>query len=93
MLIFNYYVVSIFSMFRELCEPLELQLDYWLLPGSDSGGGGQTKNKGESTKSTLKSTFRSLQIARLSLSGEQPSPNFTISYTTKEKKQKSMFLF
>ncbi|XP_075222102.1 phosphofurin acidic cluster sorting protein KrT95D isoform X2 [Lycorma delicatula] len=80
------------SMFRELCEPLELQLDYWLIPGSDSGGGSQVKGKGDSTKSTLKSTFRSLQIARLSLSGEQPSPHFTINYSTKEKKQKIMRL-
>uniref|UniRef100_A0A1B6LTQ9 Phosphofurin acidic cluster sorting protein 2 n=1 Tax=Graphocephala atropunctata TaxID=36148 RepID=A0A1B6LTQ9_9HEMI len=83
---------------RELCEPLELQLDYWLLPGKsndargDTGGGGGEKKKGDSTKSTLKSTFRSLQVARLSLSGEQPSPHFTISYSTKEKKQKIMRL-
>uniref|UniRef100_A0A1B6L4B2 Phosphofurin acidic cluster sorting protein 2 n=1 Tax=Graphocephala atropunctata TaxID=36148 RepID=A0A1B6L4B2_9HEMI len=84
--------------YRELCEPLELQLDYWLLPGKsndargDTGGGGGEKKKGDSTKSTLKSTFRSLQVARLSLSGEQPSPHFTISYSTKEKKQKIMRL-
>uniref|UniRef100_A0A1B6CBC7 Phosphofurin acidic cluster sorting protein 2 n=1 Tax=Clastoptera arizonana TaxID=38151 RepID=A0A1B6CBC7_9HEMI len=83
---------------RELCEPLELQLDYWLLPGKtneirgESGGGGGGKGKGDSSKSTLKSTFRSFQVARLPLSGEQPSPHFTISYVTKEKKQKIMRL-
>ncbi|XP_039283108.1 phosphofurin acidic cluster sorting protein 1 isoform X1 [Nilaparvata lugens] len=88
---------------RELCEPLELQLDYWLVPGSEGGGGtggagggggGSTGGGGGKggTKSTLKSTFRSLQVARLSLSGEQPSPHFTISYSTKEKKQKIMRL-
>lgn len=93
MLIFK----NICLCFRELCEPLELQLDYWLLPGKpndirgDSGGGGGGKGKSDSSKSTLKSTFRSLQVARLPLSGEQPSPHFTISYATKEKKQKSKF--
>lgn len=82
---------------RELCEPLELQLDYWLLPckssdaRGDTGGGGGEKKKTDSAKSTLKSTFRSLQVARLSLSGEQPSPHFIINYTTKEKKQKSKY--
>ncbi|XP_054259637.1 phosphofurin acidic cluster sorting protein 2 [Macrosteles quadrilineatus] len=83
---------------RELCEPLELQLDYWLLPGKSLDARGDVvsvnldKKKTDSTKSSLKSTFRSLQVARLPLLGEQPTPHFTISYSTKEKKQKIMRL-
>ncbi|RZF43084.1 hypothetical protein LSTR_LSTR001262 [Laodelphax striatellus] len=58
--------------FRELCEPLELQLDYWLIPGcggegGGGAGGGGGKGKGDLTKSTLKSTFRSLQVALMRL--------------------------
>lgn len=66
---------------------MELQLDYWLV----SYKGNDVKNdvkKNESGKCTLKNTFKSVQIARLS-SGEAPTSHFSVNYTTKEKKQKS----
>lgn len=44
--------------------------------------------KNDSGKLTLKTAFRSLQIAKLTF-GETPVAQFSISYTTKEKKQKS----
>nr|CAD7404115.1 unnamed protein product [Timema cristinae] len=69
---------------QSLSEPLELQLDYWQgLAKPDKG------YKVDSTKSTLKTTFRSLQVQRLPLTGEQPTQHFLMSYSTKEKKQKS----
>lgn len=40
-------------------------------------------------KSTLKTSFKALQIQRLPLPGEQPGPYFYMNYATKEKKQKS----
>nr|CAD7431840.1 unnamed protein product [Timema monikensis] len=72
---------------QSLSEPLELQLDYWQgLAKPDKG------YKVDSTKSTLKTTFRSLQVQRLPLTGEQPTQHFLMSYSTKEKKQKIMRL-
>ena len=75
---------------QSLSEPMELQLDYWLVPGKMSEASAVGKSsKGDTTKSTLKTTFRSLQIQRLPLAGEQPTQHFLMSYSTKEKKQKS----
>ncbi|PNF26036.1 hypothetical protein B7P43_G06355 [Cryptotermes secundus] len=78
---------------QSLSEPMELQLDYWLIPGKASETPAVGKSsKGDTTKSTLKTTFRSLQIQRLPLAGEQPTQHFLMSYSTKEKKQKIMRL-
>ncbi|XP_046401591.1 phosphofurin acidic cluster sorting protein 1 [Ischnura elegans] len=93
---------------ESLLEPMELQLDYWLSPGKGGdggtmggvfgsvvGGGGGKGAKGDApsaTKSTLKTTFRSLAVQRLPPFGEVPTPHFLISYSTKEKKQKIMRL-
>jgi hypothetical protein len=85
-------VVNILKFYRDqsLSEPMELQLDYWLVPGKASEAPAVGKSsKGDTTKSTLKTTFRSLQIQRLPLFGEQPTQHFLMSYSTKEKKQKS----
>jgi hypothetical protein len=69
---------------------MELQLDYWLIPGKASETAVVSKSgKGDTTKSTLKTTFRSLQIQRLPFAGEHPTQHFLMSYSTKEKKQKS----
>ncbi|XP_071439474.1 phosphofurin acidic cluster sorting protein 2 [Hetaerina americana] len=65
-----------------------------MFSGAGGGGGGKGA-KGDApsaTKSTLKTTFRSLAVQRLPPFGEVPSPHFLISYSTKEKKQKIMRL-
>ncbi|XP_063231551.1 phosphofurin acidic cluster sorting protein 1 isoform X2 [Bacillus rossius redtenbacheri] len=74
---------------QSLSEPLELQLDYWQGPGRPPL---EKSSKLDSAKSTVKNSFRSLQVQRLALPGEQPSQYFVISYSTKEKKQKIMRL-
>ncbi|XP_030078830.1 phosphofurin acidic cluster sorting protein 2 isoform X2 [Drosophila hydei] len=80
-------------------EAVELQIDYWPLVrhgeihakesksgmsrGSDSGGG----------KNSIKSTFRNLQVWRLPQSAQQMgdmSNGLTVSFATKEKKQKQI---
>lgn len=66
-------------------EPMDLQIDYWPTLKSNEG----TK-KADSSKFTLKNTFRTLHISRLPIMGEfTHSPTLTLSYITKEKKQKS----
>lgn len=66
-------------------EPLELQLDYWQLPGAKSGEKGE-KDKG--TKPDGKTSMRGL------LRGLQASPGLTLAIhmASKEKKQKIMRL-
>jgi hypothetical protein len=76
---------------RELCEPLELQLDYWLVPNTNkevTTRGSEPSSKRVDTKFTLKTGFKSLHISRLFLTNEEPLAFFTVSYI-KEKKQKS----
>ncbi|XP_025407381.1 phosphofurin acidic cluster sorting protein 1 isoform X2 [Sipha flava] len=78
----------------ELCEPLELQLDYWLVPNANkelTTRGNEPSNKRMDTKFTLKTGFKSLHISRLFLTNEEPLTFFTVSYI-KEKKQKIMRL-
>ncbi|KAI5631509.1 PACS-1 cytosolic sorting protein domain-containing protein [Phthorimaea operculella] len=55
-------------------EPLELQLDYWLVPGRTA--------EGADSKVTVKAMFRALHVAR-------QGSHLCITYLTKEKKQKS----
>jgi hypothetical protein len=77
-------------------EPMELQIDYWQHPSVLSQSavkGDQAKNKGENLKSTLKSSFKALQVCRLPGSGLTPNNLFTLTYTTKESKKKSRFLY
>ncbi|KAJ8713824.1 hypothetical protein PYW08_007444 [Mythimna loreyi] len=58
-------------------EPLELQLDYWLVPGRQSDG--------TDSKVTVKASFRALHVTR-------QNAHLCITYLTKEKKQKIMRL-
>ncbi|XP_037294259.1 phosphofurin acidic cluster sorting protein 1 isoform X3 [Manduca sexta] len=58
-------------------EPLELQLDYWLVPGRQT--------EGTDTKVTVKASFRALHVTR-------QNTHLCITYLTKEKKQKIMRL-
>jgi hypothetical protein len=69
-------------------ETQDLQIDYWSnvrLPTADS------MRKLDAGKCTLKNTFRHLQISRLPGSGSEfyHTPTLTLSYLTKEKRQKS----
>ncbi|XP_050716725.1 phosphofurin acidic cluster sorting protein 1-like isoform X2 [Eriocheir sinensis] len=83
-------------------EPLDLQVDYWLVRGSGREEKEKDKEKEkariEGGKYTLKTSFRTLQVARLAPLGvTQPfDPSFchhlTLSYATKEKKQRIMRL-
>ncbi|XP_026760900.3 phosphofurin acidic cluster sorting protein 2 isoform X2 [Galleria mellonella] len=59
-------------------EPLELQLDYWLVPGRVAEGA-------EGGKVTVKASFRALYVTR-------QNTHLCITYLTKEKKQKIMRL-
>ncbi|KRF83793.1 phosphofurin acidic cluster sorting protein 2 isoform X2 [Drosophila virilis] len=88
-----------FSGALAAAEAVELQVDYWPLVrhgeshakdskggmsrGSDSGGG----------KNSIKSTFRNLQVWRLPQNAQQlgdMSNGLTVSFATKEKKQKQI---
>ncbi|XP_058813904.1 phosphofurin acidic cluster sorting protein 2 isoform X1 [Topomyia yanbarensis] len=75
-------------------ESLELQIDYWPLarPILDGKDKSQSKGQDPTGKNSIKSTFRHLQVWRLPLApnnGEY-SNGLTLSYATKEKKQKSV---
>ncbi|CAB3384172.1 Hypothetical predicted protein [Cloeon dipterum] len=71
-------------------EPMELQIDYWQHPSVLTAAvkGDQAKIKQENVKSTLKTSFRSLQLCRLPGNGLTPNNLFTLNYTTKESKKK-----
>ncbi|XP_077494339.1 phosphofurin acidic cluster sorting protein KrT95D isoform X2 [Amblyomma americanum] len=64
------------------CEAMELQLDYWTH---------QRKGGAEPCRFSLKAAFRSLQVWRLAVS-EILGPCLSLSYVTREKKQKIMRL-
>ncbi|XP_064118322.1 phosphofurin acidic cluster sorting protein 1-like isoform X5 [Macrobrachium nipponense] len=83
-------------------EPLDLQVDYWLVRGSSREEKEKDKEKDkariEGGKYTLKTSFRTLQVARLAPLGithpADPTTchHLTLSYATKEKKQRIMRL-
>ncbi|GFT40696.1 phosphofurin acidic cluster sorting protein 1 [Nephila pilipes] len=68
-------------------ETMDLQLDYWILPQK-----GEASKKGETSKLSMKTTFRTLHISRISSSVESGTSSLTLTYVTKEKKQKIMRL-
>lgn len=67
---------------REGWEPVELQLDFW----------SSKQTQGEKGKNTLRQAFRALHVQRLPPLGEAPGHSLSMNYTTKEKKQKSVYL-
>nr|XP_019553613.2 phosphofurin acidic cluster sorting protein 2 isoform X2 [Aedes albopictus] len=75
-------------------ESVELQVDYWPLarPILDAKEKSQSKGQDQSGKNSIKSTFRHLQVWRLPLapSNCEYTNGLTLSYATKEKKQKSV---
>ncbi|GAB6022099.1 hypothetical protein CHUAL_006242 [Chamberlinius hualienensis] len=75
-------------------EPMELQIDYWCIP-LKADKDKESNKRSDAAKSTIKSTFRSVQVTRLNTSastGEFAAPTLTMLYVTKEKKQKIMRL-
>ena len=72
---------------------MELQVDYWTLAGRpDSTEKSDKISKKDSSKITLKTTFKSLHVQRLAqptMSTEFPTSVFSMVVVTKEKKQKS----
>lgn len=68
-------------------DVIGLQVDYWL------GHPGERRKEGDkrdsSSKNTLKSVFRSVQVSRLPTMGEtQPSGTMAMTVVTKEKNKK-----
>ncbi|XP_042882605.1 phosphofurin acidic cluster sorting protein 1-like isoform X3 [Penaeus japonicus] len=81
-------------------EALDLQVDYWLVRSSGREDKEKEREKEkarvEGGKYTLKTSFRTLQVARLAPLGVTPPvdpysfQHLTLSYATKEKKQRIM---
>ncbi|XP_017039818.1 phosphofurin acidic cluster sorting protein 2 isoform X2 [Drosophila ficusphila] len=79
-------------------EAVELQVDYWPLvrPGeghTKESKGGMSKGSDAGGKNSIKSTFRNLQVWRLPQHAQQMGDMFnglTVSFATKEKKQKQI---
>ena len=75
-------------------ESVELQVDYWPIvrPGDhiSSKDKSNTKSGDQGGKNSIKSTFRSLQVWRLPQNAQlgEMSNGLTVSFATKEKKQK-----
>lgn len=74
-------------------ELMGLQVDYWTAaPPADRKRDAEKKDL-PAAKSTLKCTFRSLQVSRLPSSGEATAtPTMSMTVVTKEKNKKVMFL-
>jgi len=86
-----------FSGALAAAEAMELQVDYWPLvrPGEthvkESKGGMSRGGDSGGGKNSIKSTFRNLQVWRLPQHAQQlgdMSIGLTVSFATKEKKQK-----
>ncbi|XP_054565648.1 phosphofurin acidic cluster sorting protein 2-like [Eptesicus fuscus] len=74
-------------------ELMELQVDYWMAVQPTNRKRNGEKEDLPTTKNTLQSTFRSLQVSRLPSSGEDAgTPTMSMIVVTKEKKKKVMFL-
>ncbi|XP_032593106.1 phosphofurin acidic cluster sorting protein 2 isoform X2 [Drosophila grimshawi] len=88
-----------FSGALSAAEAVELQVDYWPLvrPGEshlkESKGGTSRGGDSGGGKNSIKSTFRNLQVWRLPQHAQQMgdmSNGLTVSFATKEKKQKQI---
>ncbi|XP_077179087.1 phosphofurin acidic cluster sorting protein 1 isoform X3 [Paroedura picta] len=73
-------------------DVIGLQVDYWLAQPIEKKKEGEKKDA--SSKNTLKSVFRSVQVSRLPNSGEtQPSGTMAMTVVTKEKNKKVPTIF
>uniref|UniRef100_A0A8C8SJQ6 Phosphofurin acidic cluster sorting protein 2 n=1 Tax=Pelusios castaneus TaxID=367368 RepID=A0A8C8SJQ6_9SAUR len=74
-------------------ELMGLQVDYWIATQPMEKKRDPEKKDPSTAKTTLKCTFRSLQVSRLPTSGETIStPTMSMTVVTKEKNKKVMFL-
>ncbi|XP_069346963.1 phosphofurin acidic cluster sorting protein 2 isoform X2 [Eulemur rufifrons] len=74
-------------------ELMGLQVDYWTAAQPADRKRDAEKKDLPAAKSTLKCTFRSLQVSRLPSSGEATAtPTMSMTVVTKEKNKKVMFL-
>ncbi|XP_054987747.1 phosphofurin acidic cluster sorting protein 2 isoform X3 [Sorex araneus] len=74
-------------------ELMGLQVDYWTSALPADRKRDAEKRELPAAKTTLKSTFRSLQVSRLPSGGEAaPTPTMSMTVVTKEKNKKVMFL-
>ena len=69
-------------------EYVDLQLDYWIQPPARPEPSDKVPSK-KDTKISLKTTFKSIQVSRLSYNGDLTNAPLTMVVVTKEKKQKS----
>lgn len=75
----------------ELVSPFDVSVDYWTIVGNHNDNQKDKKDGTRTIKSSLKSNIRVLTITRQATStfdGKTSSP-LTMTYITKEKKQKS----
>ncbi|XP_043931822.1 phosphofurin acidic cluster sorting protein 1 [Protopterus annectens] len=73
-------------------DAIGLQVDYWLAQPTEKKKEGEKRDA--SSKNTLKSVFRSLQVSRLPNSGDmQPSVTMSMTVVTKEKNKKVPTIF
>ncbi|CAG0902129.1 unnamed protein product [Darwinula stevensoni] len=83
-------------LYTQGAEPMDLQLEWWLAPGSKAAleKEREAKEKGKSEvgsgKSSLKAGFWSVIIQRRPPFGQTSSSTFTMTYSLKEKKQKNV---
>lgn len=74
-------------------ELMGLQVDYWTSALPTDRKRDAEKREQPSAKTTLKSTFRSLQVSRLPSGGDAAvTPTMSMTVVTKEKNKKVMFL-
>ncbi|XP_075795077.1 phosphofurin acidic cluster sorting protein 1 isoform X2 [Pelodiscus sinensis] len=73
-------------------DVIGLQVDYWLAHPSERRK--ESEKRDASSKNTLKSVFRSVQVSRLPSGGEsQPSGTMAMTVVTKEKNKKVPTIF
>ncbi|XP_065407142.1 phosphofurin acidic cluster sorting protein 1 [Chrysemys picta bellii] len=73
-------------------DVIGLQVDYWLAHPTERRKEGEKRDA--SSKNTLKSVFRSVQVSRLPSGGEsQPSGTMAMTVVTKEKNKKVPTIF
>ena len=74
----------------ESTSPYDISVDYWFVNTTNNDNQKEKKDGIRTIKSSLKSNIRILTITRQAIDGKISSP-LTMTYVTREKKQKSKF--